>query len=211
MQGFFLGLANGGVCLAYCAPVLIPYVLGEAGTIKHNYALLARFLVGRLLAYLLVGLLAWALGGLLLSNASYQAVVIGLAYIVLALLMAFYSFYRPPETCAGKLIRKQPTTFMYRWPGLVPVFLGLATGLNLCPPLLLAFTGAAAAGSLLKSLVLFLAFFAGTSLYFVPIPVLGALSRFEALRIVGRLACLIMALYYLYSGIITLGGGLITI
>lgn len=61
MQAFLLGLSNGAVCLAYCAPVLIPYLLGEGKRISRNFAVLIRFLAGRLLGYLLFGIMAWAI------------------------------------------------------------------------------------------------------------------------------------------------------
>ena len=85
--------------------------------------------------------------------------------------------------------------------------MGLLAGLKLCPPMLLAFTDAASSGTLGGSLLLFLTFFLGTSLYFLPISLLGALTRLSDLRIVGRFAAVIVALYYLYSGILLVAGG----
>lgn len=206
MKGFFLGLASGITCLTYCAPVLVPFLLGEGRKITANYGLLGRFLAGRLIGYLLFGVLAWFTGSLLLNNCAQQSIV-GLAYIILAVLMAYYGFCTPPEVCAGKLIKKEKPRFIEKWPALLPVLLGLTTGINICPPFLLAFTEAVNAGSLAGSMVFFLAFFLGTALYFIPIPFLGVFRRFSALQNVGRLACVVMAVYYIYSGIIMLGGG----
>ena len=58
MQAFLLGLSYGAVCVAYCAPVLVPYLLGEGNRTWRNYAVLLRFLAGRLLGYLLFGIMA---------------------------------------------------------------------------------------------------------------------------------------------------------
>ncbi|HWP97586.1 MAG TPA: sulfite exporter TauE/SafE family protein [Syntrophomonadaceae bacterium] len=209
MQGFLLGLASGTVCLAYCAPVLIPFILGEGKGIGRNYSLLARFLAGRLIGYLLFGLLAWAAGRLLIKNSIHQEIIFGLAYIILAVMMFYYGLSRPPEICAGKLMQKSGSRFLQRWPELLPVALGLATGLNLCPPFLLAFTGAADSASLVQSLLFFLAFFLGTSVYFLPMPLLGVFRRVAPLQTVGRMASVLMSLYYVYTGIIMLGGGII--
>ena len=85
--------------------------------------------------------------------------------------------------------------------------MGLLAGLKDCPPLLLAIVNAASTGTLGGSLLLFLAFFLGTSVYFLPISLLGALTRVPDLRIVGRFAAVIVALYYLYSGILLFAGG----
>jgi hypothetical protein len=58
-QGFLLGLANRGVCLAYCAPVLVPYLLGEGGTLRRGAVSVGGFLGGRLVGYLAFAILAW--------------------------------------------------------------------------------------------------------------------------------------------------------
>ena len=207
MQGFLLGLASGATCLAYCAPVLIPLMLGEGQRTRKNWELLGKFLGGRLAGYLLFGLLAWLLSQLLLGGSAYRNLLLGGAYLVLAVLLAVYGLAKAPAACAGSL--KEARTFLRRWPVLLPLGLGFLTGLNLCPPFLLAFTSAASAGSLAASLVFFLAFFGGTSLYFLPMAFVGLMSRVSALRTVGKLAAVLMALYYAYSGIIYLAGGII--
>jgi hypothetical protein len=87
----------------------------------------------------------------------------------------------------------------------LPPLLGLLTGLNLCPPFLLAFTEAAATGTLAGSLLFFLAFYATTSLFFIPLPLLGTLGRFPVVRTVGRLAAGVVGVYYVYRGLTMLG------
>ena len=213
MQGFLLGLANGATCLAYCAPVLIPLMLGEGQKTRKNWAMLAKFLGGRLAGYLLFGLLAWCLSEMVLGASAYRNLMLGAAYVVLAVCLGIYGLSkaraeRPaPAACAGSL--KGARKFLRQWPALLPLGLGFLTGLNLCPPFLLAFTSAAGTGSLAASLVFFLTFFVGTSLYFLPMAFVGLMSRVNALRTVGKLAAGLMALYYAYSGIIYLAGGLL--
>lgn len=86
-------------------------------------------------------------------------------------------------------------------PTLLPLIIGFITGLNICPPFLLAFTRATATGSLLQSMLFFIMFFWGTSVYFLPVPLLGFLNRFSKLRTVGKFAVFIMAFFYLVIGI----------
>ena len=213
MQGFLLGLASGATCLAYCAPVLVPFLLGEGNRIRQNWGILARFLIGRLGGYLLFALLAWATNRLLLEeagltqNASARSLVFGAIYVLLAGLLLFYGLAKTPTLCAGSV--QGVRAYLQRWPALLPLGLGFLTGLNLCPPFLLAFTGAVSSGSLLKSLFFFTMFFLGTSLYMLPMPFLGAFSHVSSLRTIGKLAALLMAAYYLYSGVILLAGGVI--
>jgi hypothetical protein len=54
-EGFILGLSTGAVCVAYCGPVLLPFILGEGTTVIQNAKSVGLFLGGRLLAYILVG------------------------------------------------------------------------------------------------------------------------------------------------------------
>ncbi len=96
-----------------------------------------------------------------------------------------------------------------RWPALLPVGMGFFAGLKICPPLLLAFADAASTRTLAGGLLLFLMFFLGTSIYFIPLSFLGAFTRASALQIVGKFAAVIVALYYLYAGSLLLIGGLL--
>jgi hypothetical protein len=205
MQGLLLGLATGTTCLAYCAPVLVPLLLGEGKRTAQNWSVLVQFLGGRLGGYLLFGLLAWAANRLLLESAAYRSRIFAAAYIALAVLLLIYGLVKAPATCAGSA--PEPRAWLSRWPALLPVSMGFLTGLNLCPPFLLAFTGAASAGTLLQSLAFFGTFFVGTSLYFIPLPFLGAFRHVQALRTIGKFAAVIVALYYLVTGIILFAGG----
>jgi len=50
-------------------------------------------------------------------------------------------------------------------------------------------------------------FFVGTSIYFIPLSFLGAFAHVSALQIVGKFAAVIVALYYLFSGVLLFTGG----
>ncbi len=91
---------------------------------------------------------------------------------------------------------------------LVLLTLGLATGLNLCPPFLLAVATAAEQATLLQSVLFFLTFFLGTSVFLIPAPFLGLLRGFPALQVVGKMAAGLIGAYYLYLGVTMLAGGL---
>lgn len=206
MQGFLLGLANGTTCLAFCAPVLVPFLLEEGKNIRDNLVMLLKFLGGRLGGYMLLGLLAWAMGDLLLRTTSYQGLVIGMAYVGLSALL-LVAVLREKGPAPGACAFEGARATLRRWPAMLPVGMGLLAGLKICPPLLLAFTDAASSGTLGGSLLPFVTFFLGTSLYFLPISVLGAFARLPDLRIVGKFAAVMVALYYLVSGILLFAGG----
>lgn len=210
MAGFLLGLATGPSCLAFCAPVLVPYLLAEGQGARRSLWLLGRFLLGRLLGYLLFGLAAGLLGSLLVGGPARE-VLFGLAYLGLAVVLMVYGLRSGrPASCAVGAGRGLLQRLRARWPAALPVLLGLFTGLNLCPPFALAIAGAAETGSIAGSVLFFAAFFVGTCLYFLPLPGLGGLARFDALRTVARLAAAVVGVYYLYRGSILVYGGLVS-
>jgi sulfite exporter TauE/SafE len=205
MRGFLLGLASGTSCLAFCAPVLIPLFLEEGKSIPRNLLSLLQFLGGRLGGYLVLGVLAWATGSLLLEASGAQGLIVGAAYILLAALLLFAVLRKkaPSGSCAASGAQ----AWLRRWPALLPMGMGFLAGLKVCPPLLLAFTDATGAGTLAGSLFVFLTFFLGTSVYFLPMVLVGAFRRVTELKIVAKFAAVIVSLYYLYLGGLLIVGG----
>jgi hypothetical protein len=120
-EGLLLGIASGGACLAYCAPVLIPYLLGEARTVGGNAVLVGCFLGGRLIGYLSFGVLAWLMHVALVEDLPHRTIMAGLITIGLAVLLIAYGF-------AGRSRTVEP--------GLSPQRSGGCTcpGLGLCRP-----------------------------------------------------------------------------
>jgi sulfite exporter TauE/SafE len=209
LQGFLLGLSTGTTCLAYCAPVLVPYLLGEATSIRQTAWTLSRFMLGRLLGYLLVAVIAWLAGNSLGMLTERRETLLGSIYILLAALLLWYGTLQPTAPCAGRSWRDRAAQLAQSRPALVPLLLGLFTGLNLCPPFLLAFAAAVENTTLGDSLLFFLSFFAGTALFFLPAPLLGACKNIALLKNIGRLAAAVMSVYYFYSGILLVWGGMI--
>lgn len=211
MSGFLLGLASGTSCLAFCAPVLVPYLVAEGRSSRAGFPLLGRFLAGRLLGYLSFGLAAGAMGTLLTGAGPEREALFGVAYLGLALVLLVYGFRQPGSSGRPCVARRNslPHQLARRWPSLLPVALGLFTGLNWCPPFALAVTGAAETGSVAGSVWFFLTFFLGTSVFFVPLPGLGTLRRFEVLRSVARLSAGVVGAWFLYRSLVLLHGGLL--
>jgi sulfite exporter TauE/SafE len=206
-EGFILGLSTGTVCLAYCGPVLMPYLLGEGQTVANNFISVSVFLAGRLCAYLITGLITgWV--GELLQPSSGNIIFFGSVYIALAALMIAYGFYRFREICLGHTHARISGGMARKWPGLLPFSGGFVTGMNLCPPFLLAVAGSLAGQSIRSAVLFFLLFFAGTAVYFLPLPLLGFFRRKQVLQAIGKFAAIIAGLFYLYKGSLMLVAGL---
>lgn len=203
-SGFILGLSTGVVCLAYCGPVLIPFLMGEGNTINRNLGSVSLFLAGRLVAYVLTGLLAGIIGRTFLQPSALKSVFMGIVYIILSILMILYGFHRFREICMGRSRLQIKKSKGRRWNFLIPLSGGFATGLNLCPPFLLALTGAMDTGKVADSVLFFIMFFIGTMVYFLPLPFIGFFRRQQVLRIIGKFAAIFAGIIYFYKGIILL-------
>ena len=201
MRGLLLGLASGTACLASCAPALTPFILAQGQSLGHNFRLLAQFLLGRLAGYLVFAILAWSAGLALGAGRIGHLVPIGTVYILLGGLLALYGCLPARETCAAGLATRLQARLTGSHSVVMPVLLGFLTGVNLCPPFLLALTEAARAGSLAGSLWFFATFFLGTSLFFIPFPLAGLLNRHGAVRLVARLTSGVLGVYYLILGV----------
>ena len=199
-----LGLAGGAGCLGYCAPVLMPVMLSEAMPVRRNLLMLGQFLSGRLTGYALFGVAAWAAGRALPMTGTYRPIVTGAAYVALAALLCWYVLRPGLGACVGRFAG------LYALAGKGGRFaaLGLLTGISPCPPLLLAMTAAANEPNLAASVMFFVAFFAGTSVYIAPLCLVGLANRFAEMKVIGRLAAGVVGVYYLWAGLVLFAGGL---
>jgi sulfite exporter TauE/SafE len=182
--------------------MLLSLLTAEAGSGRRGFRLVGFFLLGRAGAYAGLGLLAWCFGSAVQRWPAWRSLILGAALMGFSVLLLRYGFGSDPVARPGRL----PTCVnrrSYRTPGLA-VIGGLVTGLNPCAPVLLAFTAAAQSQTILGSLVFFLCFFVGTSVYLVPLPLLGFLGRWNRLRLVARLALGLMGAFYLYAGLLSI-------
>jgi len=201
-EGIVLGLSTGAICLAYCGPVLVPYLLGQNKSIHTNFIYISLFLAGRLLAYLGIGIIAGIAGTFFLQPSEFNVKLIGFSYLILSVMLVFYGFNRFKEICLGGKQAKLPTTYFKKMPFILPIIGGFLTGLNICPPMILAVTRAASTHNIGSSVLFFTMFFIGTSLYFIPLSFIGAFKRQQVLRVIGKFAAILAGLIYFYKGVI---------
>jgi hypothetical protein len=92
---------------------------------------------------------------------------------------------------------------------LVPVLLGIVNSLGFCPALLLILTKGAAQGTLVQSYAAFLAFFAGSSLWFLPLPFAGKMKKKQVLETIGIFATGLAGAIFIVKGLVLIIGGII--
>jgi sulfite exporter TauE/SafE len=203
-DSFILGLSSGSACLVTCGMVMFPYLMSGSAGVKRITADLSLFLVTRLAIYFILATLAWYFGQTVFSNNIVRNVVPGILYIVFAVMLVWYSISntRNPE-CPAKIVK---TVYNHR---LVPIFLGVVNSLGFCPALFIILTKGATQGTLTQSYIAFLAFFIGSSIWFLPLPLAGKIRRKEVLKTVGILATGLAGIIFMIKGLTNIIGGII--
>jgi hypothetical protein len=92
---------------------------------------------------------------------------------------------------------------------LVPVLLGIVNSIGFCPALLIIITKGATQGTLIHSYLAFLAFFAGSSLWFLPLPFAGKIRRKQVIETVGIFATGIAGIIFIIKGVTIIIGGIL--
>jgi hypothetical protein len=207
-EAVLLGITSGPVCLASCSPVLLPVLAAERRPALGTASLLAQFLAGRLAGYLGFACLAWMLGITLALEPRARALAFGFADLGIAVLLAVYAVAlreKTEKTCEQGCPAARARLSAARYRSFAPLYLGLASGLALCPPFVAAGVRAAEVPGLAQALLFFCGFFVGTSIWFVPSLGVGLLHRFAAVGTVARLTLFLLAAYYGYLALIVLG------
>ncbi len=203
-DSLILGLSSGSACLATCGMVMFPYLMAGSAGVKKITIDLTLFLLTRLIVYFIFATLAWYFGQALFANKAMRNIIPGVLYIVFAVMLVWFSIDKNRNPgCPAKIIKSVNN---HR---LVPVLLGLVNSLGFCPALLLILTKGATQGTLLQSYIAFLAFFAGSSVWFIPLPLAGRLKKKEVLEKIGVLATGLAGIIFLIKGLTNLIGGII--
>lgn len=204
INSLILGLSSGSACVATCGLVMFPYLMSGSAGVKRITIDLTFFLLSRFIVYFLMATLSWYFGRTFFINPLTKSIIPGFLYVVLSLLLVYYSIgkTRNPD-CPAKMI-----TAMNR-KGLIPIFLGVVNSIGFCPALFIVLTEGSTQQSLLQSYLIFLAFFIGSSVWFIPIPFAGRIKKTDVLKTIGILATGLAGVIFMIKGITNLIGGLL--
>lgn len=197
LHGILLGLSTGLFCLGYCAPVFVPLMMSRNEEVAQSIQVVGELALGRLVAYLAIGAAAGYVG-VRLEGPFFQ-IVIGAAMIVLSVLLLLYAATRGWPYLS---ICRRLSGCHFRF----PIAFGFLTGINICPPFLLAISHAFGMGSVIKGVLVFGGFFVGTSVYLVLLLPLGYLGRWQSLRLIALMTALLSGVFFFLMGIARFAG-----
>jgi sulfite exporter TauE/SafE len=190
-EGFTLGIATGHLCLATCGPVYAPFLMQYKKTPLRYVLAVLELSLGRFVAYVAIGALAGILG--------HKVSDIDRSYFTLAAYLLFSAFLIVSSIrsrkCDGACRTGSVWARFSEW----PVLLGVLTGINFCPSFLLAFARSFELSGPAAGMVFFAAFFAGTSLFLLPLSFVGMLGRKELVRTVARVVGILVAAWFILN------------
>jgi sulfite exporter TauE/SafE len=83
----------------------------------------------------------------------------------------------------------------------IPFFLGVFSGLNPCPPFLVGVARLLTLNNVLGGVVLFIAFFLGTSVYMAPLLFVSLFNKSARIKQIGLMVGLLSGIWFLFVGI----------
>ncbi|HSQ41229.1 MAG TPA: sulfite exporter TauE/SafE family protein [Fibrobacteraceae bacterium] len=196
IQALTLGLSTGLYCATACFPMLVASLFSRQDHRSRNIALgVGQFMLGRLVAYLIVGLIAGITGSLLGEYSKISNALVSTVYVVSGGLMLLYGIvesFPHAKACAAMSVRFQSSSYL--------LVLGFLTGMNICPPFVLAFSAAADLGGVAKSVFFFFLFFLATSVYMLPFFFSGFAAKKLYVKKAARIISMLMGGYFLFLG-----------
>lgn len=203
-DSFILGISSGSACLFTCGLVMFPYLMSGSAGVRRISTELSVFLFTRLVVYFILATLAWYFGQALLTDRIIGKIVPGILYMVFAVMLVWYSIGKNREKkCPARIVGTVNNNKM------VPILLGIVNSIGFCPALFLILTKGAAQSTITESYLGFLAFFIGSSLWFIPVPFAGRIRKKEVLETIGMLATGLAGIIFMIKGLTSLIGGII--
>jgi len=167
---------------------------GDGEGHMHAWFFLGRFMAGRFVAYLtfglVVGLLGTRMGAFSHWIGTYALIVMSV------ILMAYGIGMNIPHLGLCRMAGGMAGSPYF------PYILGGLTGLNVCPPFLLAIACILQRGvSPVYGMLFFLSFFLASSLYIIPVGFTGFLSGCNFMARVGRYSTVAVGIVFFLQGI----------
>ena len=193
IEGTLLGLTLGTTCLVTCAPVYGSLILSKENTISSGVWTVFVISLGRFISYAVFGLLT-GFAGSFIGGLAERDTFVAVSYIAVALYLTYSAFIqnRKEKGCC-------PASRYAKIAG-NPFFIGLLTGISVCPSFLGAIAKGIDSGGPVGGMLLFTGFFIGTTVYLLPLSFLSYFTKRSLFRYVGIFASLAVAVWFIYEG-----------
>jgi sulfite exporter TauE/SafE len=191
IEGFLLGLSTGSICLLTCTPIYLPYLVSEERSLKKSFLKILEISGGRFFAYLIFGAAAGYLGSFMPHQ--QRTLFTGISYILLSIFLTLNALrtHKAEKHCKIPVWTKfTNSAFM----------LGIVTGIHFCPSFLIALTKSVDLGGPLGGALLFLGFFAGTTIFLIPLAFSGLLTVIGSVKTAARFASVLIAIWFFWQG-----------
>ncbi len=202
IEAFMLGISTGVYCFSQCGIVFIPYIFSEnKNRIREHLPLVFQFLFGRFIAYAAIGIIVGYIGQTMYSSQffasnQYLNIIIGSSYLILSSLLIINAFFiKKKESCKFVKFKKYSH---------YPALLGIFTGINICPPFILAITKAFNARNIAMGTLFFVMFFTATSVFILPFVFSGLLKKTDIIKTIARATSLLAGVYLAIQGAISI-------
>lgn len=173
----------------------MPYLIVEARQkVSENARKISLFMLGRFIAYIGFAVMMGSIGE------RYQKIFTArFSHASLAIASLLMLAYALTHNFADARLCKP---FLQRFRAMrMPFFLGLFTGLNPCLPFLVGVTRLWTLHDITRGVVLFAAFFLGTSVYMIPLIFVSYLNRMERVKHIGLMVAMLSSVWFLFVGI----------
>jgi sulfite exporter TauE/SafE len=188
-EGFMLGLSTGISCLATCGPVYAPYLMQYERDLVKNLFVICELSAGRFFAYIIVGAAAGVIGRQL--NFEGKSLITASGYILFSAFLLFTVFRTHQRDHHCHIGKFKKNGILDR-----PILLGLLTGVNICPPFLMALTKAFEGSGPIAGMSLFTSFFIGTTLFLLPVSAFGILGSKLTFRKIARWSAVVVSIWF---------------
>lgn len=190
--GLTLGLATGTACLASCGPIYASYLMSERRTGLQSLWVILKLNGGRFISYAAFGALVGMLGGAIPVTVRIPLTFTGYILFSLYLLLSVVRVRKACTGChTGKVLRITRSPFL----------LGILTGFSVCPSFLIALTGAFGSSGPANGMMLFIGFFAGTTVYMLPFSLFGLLTTKNWITKAARMIAVVVSIYFGAMGV----------
>lgn len=195
-KGLLLGLSTGGFCLGACAPAMLPYLVSNQW--ESPRALLRpgiEFLTGRLFAYLLLASLVLLFGARIQASPVATRLAASVMLLLSVMLILHGMSLSFPDWAACRALERSGATRR------LPFVAGATVGASICPPFMLAFAYLLTVENWGPGIGFSVAFFAGTTVYMVPLFLSGYFGKLPSLRGAAEVAAVFSGVWFLAQAV----------